>query len=196
MTESKSQFYDLYKDANQDSINRSFSRVCSKDTVERIKYLLTSNELKYNAQINYDKENAIKAACSNGNLELVKYLLASPELQEHANHDTALRSAANYGKIDILRYLLDQNNFQINNFDEKLENLFANAYVFKEQKTMMFLIIEMNIKRSNKIDKLLKNSMNEALNEKIIKIFERQELANSLNQSLSSNNSTIKKNKI
>ncbi len=139
MENTKSNLYELYKNANQDSINISFSRVCSKNNIERIKYLLTSPELSIHADINF-KDDAIKSACYNGNLELVKYFLTSPELKKHANYQSAIRSSIQYGKVEILRYLLNPSNFELNEVREKIDGLFLSANFFGQKEIVKFFI--------------------------------------------------------
>lgn len=48
--------------------------------LDNLKFLLTSRELKFNANIHYKKDECLKIAINHGKLEIVKYLLTSEEL--------------------------------------------------------------------------------------------------------------------
>lgn len=70
---------------NQIQLNTSLINACMKNYLGVVKYLLTSPELKKNADIHVKNDGPLRTACTNFNWEIVKYLLVSPELKEHAN---------------------------------------------------------------------------------------------------------------
>jgi ankyrin repeat protein len=76
-------FYKNFKDLSQDEVNQEFLNACKYKNLETIRYLLTTTELKFNADINIKKGYALQLACEGGDLAIVKYLINSPELKEH-----------------------------------------------------------------------------------------------------------------
>ena len=45
-----------YNELNQKEINKQFLRACKKNDLELVKYLLTSDELKFKAELNISKQ--------------------------------------------------------------------------------------------------------------------------------------------
>ena len=92
------------------SINDEFRWACENGEFENVKYLLTSPDLKENADIHADDDWGFIFACQNGHLDIVKYLLTSPDLKEHADihaeDDLGFIYACSKGNLDIVKYLL------------------------------------------------------------------------------------------
>lgn len=110
-------FYEEFKNKTNYEINNAFLKECMNGNLEKIKYLLNSPELEFNASTDvYDSETdntGYLFACRYGHLDIVKYLLTSPELKYHCSihsenrtSDTGVQIACNYGHLDILKYLL------------------------------------------------------------------------------------------
>lgn len=99
-----------FKNNNKEQSNIEFLRAVRNNNLERIKYLLTSPDIKEQADIHTGDDEALIGACANGNLEIVRYLLTSPELMEraniHANDDMALICACSAQKLEVVKYLL------------------------------------------------------------------------------------------
>ena len=78
--------------------NAFLTLACRRGHLDIVKFLLTSDEVKYHADIHRYGDEPIKSACEWGELEIVKYLLESSDLEEHANiyadidHSAHLRS--------------------------------------------------------------------------------------------------------
>lgn len=139
-------FYELFKDYSQGDLDDDFVWACLHGEVEKVKYLLTSPELKIHANIHTESDNGIIVAFKQDNLEMIKYLLSSPDLKEHANihanNEQPFRLAAHTDKVEIVQYLI---------FDYKIEKtesiedfLIKTASKFSEQIQNMFVIRELN----------------------------------------------------
>ncbi len=101
--------YSKFKDLEQEKINEAFVESCINGNLEEVKYLLTSPELKFKADLNDPENEALDFACVNNHIEIIKYLLNSPELKFHANKnsiDGAFKSACYYGNSQIVEYLI------------------------------------------------------------------------------------------
>ena len=95
--------------AYKQKVNRSFLLACQNGHLDVAQYLLTSEELKYRADIGLCDE-ALFLACGRGRLNVVQYLLTGKDLKKNANIHTrgngAVLEACKYGHFDIVKYLL------------------------------------------------------------------------------------------
>jgi ankyrin repeat protein len=100
-------FYSKY---TKNHINEALLNACVDGDLDKVKFLLTSPELKHNADINYNDNAALHQACEHNQLHIMQYLLTSPELKKHADihskDDWTLTIACNEGHFDIVKYLL------------------------------------------------------------------------------------------
>ena len=91
-------------------INEEFICACERGSLEIVKYLLTSPELKECADIHANNDEGFRFACKKGYLDVIKYILTSPELTEHADvhacDDQGFQFACANGYLDIVSYLL------------------------------------------------------------------------------------------
>lgn len=117
-----------YRTMHLDDVNHHFSSACIKGDLELVRFLLTSNELKNNADIHYMSDISFYWACGHGHLAIVKYLLHSPELREN---------------VDM-------------NCDNN--NPFKNACLSKENNIIDYFIFDLNITRTDDIDDYLKEN--------------------------------------
>ncbi len=119
-----SYLYNQFKDLTQTELNDQFLNACKDGSLDKVKYLLTSPDLKYHANIHsyddyYDPEiensptpqdEGLINACFCGHLDIVKYLLTSSELSEHVDINTGtgspLVNACYKGHLDVVKYLL------------------------------------------------------------------------------------------
>lgn len=108
-------YYAEFKDKLIPELNTALIKACFDGELEKVKYLLTSHELKFNAQAqchdgDYDLSFPLKQAAFNGHFEIIKYLLTSPDLNEHADihfeNDDAFYIACTRGHLDIIKYML------------------------------------------------------------------------------------------
>lgn len=99
-----------FNNYSQQEVNSLFSKACNDDDQALIKYLLTSKEMKYNAEIHNSDDYALRTACRKGNLELVRYYLTSCDLTEHANIDVKnnypFNIACSMDYLELVKYLL------------------------------------------------------------------------------------------
>ncbi len=103
-------YYDKFQASSQVELDQALISACLNDNIDEIKYLLTSKDIKLNANIHADEDFLLRTACRSGNLELIKYYLTSPELKEHANIHAKSNNVFNFAcysnQLDILRYIL------------------------------------------------------------------------------------------
>lgn len=105
--------YNKYRKLSAEKINHAFIDACHDGNLNEVRYLLTSTDLKNNANIHYYDDSGLSDACWHGHLHVAKYLLTSPELIEHANlnnHEEkncgSLLNACGAGHFEIVQYLL------------------------------------------------------------------------------------------
>jgi ankyrin repeat protein len=126
---SNSDFYTQVKKFNKEKLNESLLDACQDGDLDKVKFLLTSPELKIHAHIHYEKNSALHNASRNGHLHIVKYLLTSTELQKHANiyskDSWALTVACNAGHLEVVKYLLTSPDLQAHSHFHVDQLLFA-----------------------------------------------------------------------
>jgi hypothetical protein len=118
--------YKKYEDLHQQEVNDALIAACAKNDFSSVKYLLTSKDLCYRAEVNYINENSHSAANKSirfEDLKIFKYLLSSSELKENAD------------------------------IHEQDDILFIIAITHHFDEALKFLIIDMNIERTKEIGK-------------------------------------------
>jgi ankyrin repeat protein len=232
MNHKNSDFYSKIHKFTKKQINESLLDACIDGDLDKVKFLLTSPELRHNADIHYKEDKPLHQACEHNQLHIIQYLLSSPELKEHSDihskNDWTLNIACNEGHFEIVRYLLtspdlkehsnikrhsleyaiqmgniDIVDYLLNSPDLKEpvnihiheDSIFIKACEFGDMKTLQYLIYDLNIDRTDDINKYLEdpngNLVNEAKN-----MFELRELNKQLNNSLPDNNEITKKPKL
>lgn len=186
-----------FKDKSKKELSMAFIQACHNGELGKVKYLLTSNELKENADIHYMGDVGFIAACDNGHIEIVKYLAISPELKEHANihtiNDFGFTVACDNGKINLVKYLLNSPELESNlNVHTNFDAPFKSACEKNQLDVIHYLICDKNIKKTKEIQKFLI----EGKFENIEKIFESRKLNKRLKNELYSNNADKRKLKI
>ena len=87
--------------------------------LEVVKFLTSSKDLAYHADIHANKDIALVNACRANRLNIVQYLLTSPDLSSHCNihtlSDAPIREACISGYPELVQYLLDNYDLNINN---------------------------------------------------------------------------------
>lgn len=166
---------------NQQQINLCFESACVENNLDKIKYLLTSPELEFHADIHTNKEHGLRTACMNGNLEIVKFLTSSSNLNEHADigfsEGTPLTIAANYNHLKIIQYLLESPQLKIKRKNLYEEKAFEAASKKGYLDIVSYFIFERNIKKKIRVYI--------PFSEEVKKMFERRELKESLEAELS-----------
>jgi hypothetical protein len=79
------ELYEKYKVYSPYELTNALFSLCEEGDLESVKYVLTSKELEYHANIGGFDNAALSNACENGHLDIVKYLLTSTDLKENAN---------------------------------------------------------------------------------------------------------------
>jgi ankyrin repeat protein len=112
------EFEGLDKDDLILKLNEGLLDACAHGNLDKVKYVLTSSELDYHADIHYKKDSPLNLAVFSRQLEIVKYLLTSNDLKEHANihadTDNAFMVAAYYNHTDIVNYFIFDLNIEKN----------------------------------------------------------------------------------
>ena len=151
---------------NQEELNAQFIDACKNGHLELVKYLLTSPELKEQADIHGQDDEGFIWACRCGHLEIVKYLLTSAELTElvdiHARNDEGFRSACAQGHLEVVKCL----------------------------------IIDMNIDKTTHIEDYLNENKDNENVQQAIELFNTRDLHHQLNENIKDNKEKVKKVKI
>jgi ankyrin repeat protein len=174
---------------------------CQKGHLDIVKYLLSSPDLKQYADIHANNDEPILFAAFHGYLDIVKYLMTSNEIQNHAkivdNKINALSFACSGGHIDIVDFFLHSKELK-----EKIDihmaddAAFRQACVHEQNEMLHYLIFDCFIKKTEQIDKYLKESNNQQV-QSMFKTRElRTDLAQNLNNDLNLNNQKQPQNKI
>lgn len=74
-----------FQNMDQHQINTAFFNACQQNFEKEAKYLLTSPDLIYKADINFTNGSGLVWVCRNENFNLMKFFLTSEELTTHAN---------------------------------------------------------------------------------------------------------------
>lgn len=106
-------YYGRFGKCSQKALNESLYHACTEGSLNEVRYLLTSKELKKHAKINartLNNSTAFEHVCGVGHLEIVKYLLFSDELIEHADihsdNDYGIVQACRNAHLDIMAYFI------------------------------------------------------------------------------------------
>jgi len=191
-----SELYEKYKDKNHRAIDGDFVSACQLGFLDKAKYLLHSQDLPINANINVHNGMAFQYACYYCQLEVVKYLLTAPELNGAVNIRSykkpfeLIEQFIISGNIDAVNFLMssDKDIFKLSKVAE-----FAIKNFNKDNLELtQYLIFDLNIKKSKPIDRIL----SEFPNSKVEKMFELREINHGLNKELISTEEKNKKFKI
>lgn len=103
----------------QDTLNMSLLYSTSGDNIEIVKYLLTSKELKLNANIHFRSDKCLKNAIDNGKLNIVKYLLTSDDLLDKPS----LFSISFHGNSDLRNDIIHKIKIYTNELKDRDGNI-------------------------------------------------------------------------
>jgi hypothetical protein len=159
--------YDQFKSHSQEDLDNAFICACDEGDITKAKYLLTSEELKKNANIHAQNDLAFHICClhmhnKKKNLKILDFLVTSSELEE---------------------------NVSIHAIDDFA---FHRALVFEAFEILHHFIFDLNIDRTPKINKYLSDHPNK----KIESLFALRDLNEKLNNELSSDNISNNSKKI
>jgi len=107
-------FYEDFKDLSQKELNEKLLNACHTNHLDVIDYLLTSSELKFNADINTENSYALKAICERGSLYSVKHFLTKFKDKIYFNHNISegfLYACSENKNLDLVKYLLTNPDF-------------------------------------------------------------------------------------
>lgn len=92
------------------NINSEFITACGRGDLDRVVFLLTSENLEKHAFIHAQNDEGFVQACQNGQLQVVEYLLTEEKLKKHSNiqadNYAGFITACQQGHLDIVQYLL------------------------------------------------------------------------------------------
>lgn len=142
------------KHLNDFEIQQAFYEACSKNSIDDLNYLITS---EYGKKIDISKQEYLgfRSACLFGSLDVVRYLLTNPKINPpidiHIKNDSAFKGAAQMGRIEIIEYLIIEANIKktdhikkylSKNPNKMIENIFHTrelnkqlSFNFEEQPT-------------------------------------------------------------
>lgn len=135
-----------FQHLNQDEINTAFFNACQQNFQEEAKYLLTSPDLAYKADINFTNGSGLVWVCRNENFNLMKFFLTSEELNQHANvhaqNDKVFTYSLNQEELGnkfyrkVLEYLVNEYKMDMTPEIENLLdfNLYQRRYIDEERK--------------------------------------------------------------
>lgn len=90
-------------------MNSLFEGYCKKGDFEMIKYVLTSDEIDFNYDINFST-HGFSMLCKKNKIEIIKYLLTSKDLKQHYNINNgsalALYSICENGHLELLKFVM------------------------------------------------------------------------------------------
>jgi hypothetical protein len=78
-------YYEEFKDLSKKEINEAFLQFCLNDDLDRVRYLVNSSELRFNANPHYEDDLAFKMAFSRDHLEIIKFLANPKEIKKPIN---------------------------------------------------------------------------------------------------------------
>ena len=146
--------YNKFKDMDHRALHTALETACINGSLNEVRYLLTSSELKIKIDIHVHNNNPLYLACQSGNLHIVKYLLTSPELSKHgdiySNKSRCFRAICNSQHLDIAEYLIRDYKIQKN---ENIENY------FKSKKTPFALHVK-HLFEMRDLNSTLENELN------------------------------------
>lgn len=191
--------------------NAGFIWACRNGHLEIVKFLTTSAELiaagHTFVDIHADDEAGFHAACDNGYLDIVKFLCTSQELFKaghtfvdiHTENEKGFRQACSKGHLDIVKLLttssdLLKSGHTLVDIYEEIEIGFQLACLNSQWEVMRFLIFELNMKLTPKIQKTIEKYPQAQECFRVRK--EQEQLAESLNSRLSSSSNLAKKSEI
>lgn len=186
--------YEKYKNSTQKDINDAFLNACFKTKIEfeTVRYLLTSSDLKFKADIHYCEDYALTWACMNGDFNLVKYLLTSSELEEHVNinacDDFAVRWACENEHMEIVKYLLNSHELKEHaNIHCQNDELFKKCYEKGYIDMIQFFVVELNMQKTPEIEKFIDESPSNFIIDELDTWFKVHQLQHRLENELEHN---------
>jgi ankyrin repeat protein len=137
---------------SQPQLNSHFDNACSRGELDVIRYMLTSSELRFKADIHYELDVGFRNACYEGHLDIVKYLLTSPELNKHADihakYDQGYMWACIKNHVSIVKFLLTSPDLA-DHINYKNDYAFKAAFDKKSTDVLNFLLYEMQYTPEN-----------------------------------------------
>ena len=190
-----------YKKLNQEELNDQFIDACQNDDLDIVQFLLTSPELTEHANIHAENDEGFRSACRCSHLEVIKYLLTSPELTEHADihahNDEGFILACENGHLEVVKYLLTSAELTEHADIHYQDDLgFIWACYQGRLEVVQYLIIDMNIDKTNYIEKYLNENKDNKNVQQAIVLFNIRDLHDQLNENIKDNKEKVKKIKI
>lgn len=185
----------------QKNIDLAFTSACFGGKIDFVKYLLTSNDLKYNADIHDKNDLGLRTACFAGHLHVVSYLLTSPDLKEHADihgdNSSPIIGSCKEGHLDMVQYLLTSTELKEHaNIHAREDQAFISAYKIgkpENYEVIEYLLFDYGIEKTRHIENFF-NSIGEG--QSILKMFDNRDLEKSLQNKLAPKLGRTSKRKI
>lgn len=186
---------EYFNTLSQDDLNDEYILACKNKEIDKVKYLLTSPELRFHANINSSNGEALRIACIQGNLPIVEYLLTSPDLKKHAYYTTnnydSLASACFYGKVDIVDFFFTHPKLKEQIDIHCDQDKFFRMAMYEEQLSILqYFIFDMDIEKTVNIAGMINNASSEFA-DKVNNMFAIRELNKNLEKELKSDRISI-----
>lgn len=104
--------YDTYKNFSYEDINLEFIKSCKEGNLEVVKFLLTTKNLPFNADISADRNQGLINSCLYNHLDVMQFLLKSPLLLIHADvhvsNEIIFKTACLYERNEQIIFLINE----------------------------------------------------------------------------------------
>lgn len=196
------ELFKIYGDLSQHQLDAAFKYHSENGELEIVKYLLTSPDLKNNANIHAGDDAALSSACLKGRLDVVEYLLTSPNLKEHANLEAYGSRPfvwACIGKqFAVVDYLMNSPDLKQHPTKEAISKGFIAVFDNSSQLDMVrHLIVDANIEMTNSIKLHLWTNRESSKYAEVKSMFDTRDFNNQLQEELGTNKPTSsKRNKL
>lgn len=166
-------------------------------SINIIKLLLLSPELKQYTSINCDNDYVFRSACGFGRFDIINFILETPELNRSADEVTTLKNAileaSMHNQLEVFKYFL-------NKYDPKIiprlnsyyEKCFIEAFERESEDMVPYFIFELEIPKSKRLHQYIEKNNAQLLK----KLFEKREFKEKLDLELNGNFTNSKKLKI
>lgn len=161
--------YDEFQSYSRLQLNEAFVDACTNGHFEKVKYLLTSPSLPYNANIFYDDTACFKLAFHNGHVNIIKYLSSSQEIKKHIDVKPYAYNILNFARKtkdwEWLEFLLP---LIVNENNQHFKNIISTSCRDGDYETIHYLFNSTKWKDKIKVDNELYNDACFGCNVKII----------------------------
>jgi len=177
----------------------SIIKACIHGNLDVLKYLLSEKDIIKHVNLEKEFSGLLNDAGSKENIEVFEYIFNLDNYKEKflKNNDGTLEdiilTCLIEGRFEMVEYLMRHDELK-NNIDINRDEDYIFKFICENEghEVIQYLVVDLNIKKTEEIAKLLENS----IYNKYKKMFETRELNNSLNNELDTSNQIKKKTKL